>query len=131
MTPEETASGESSGKDLPKVQFHYIKTNQFKDVHVDGVFGGVSPSGFIQMAVFTERVPIPQTIVHRIKEDGSLAEEVVQERVGRSGIVRDVDVNLIFNAQTARLLIEWLKSRVKQAEELEVALKSASQKGSK
>ena len=30
-----------------KVEFHYIKSNHFRVIHADGVYGGATPRGFI------------------------------------------------------------------------------------
>lgn len=88
-----------------QIQFHMLKSSGHRVVYVDGVFGGVSPRGVIHMALFSERFPIPQTIVHEVV-GGKLGTEV--ERRGREGVVRDVEVSVIMRPDTAVAVARWL-----------------------
>ncbi len=45
--------------DKDRIKFHYLKSCDFKVVHVDGVFGGLTPSGDIFVTVFNQRPPLP------------------------------------------------------------------------
>lgn len=44
----------------PQIRFNYIKSAQFRVIHADGAIGGVTPNGFIHMALFNERAAIPR-----------------------------------------------------------------------
>src|SRR5215218_251428 len=90
-----------------KLQFHFIKSNAFRVVHVDGVWGGITPQLNIQMALFNERRPIPQSIVQEIQPDLSIT-EITSERVERLGLVREVEIEAVLSVETARSLITWL-----------------------
>ena len=49
-----------------RARFDYIKSQFFRSVHVDGVFGGVIPSGkSIRMSIWNERWPIPNRLSTR------------------------------------------------------------------
>ncbi len=105
---------------LSEVKLDYIKAPTFKDVFVDGVFGGITPRGYIQMAVYNERFAIPQTVVFKVQEDGSPGDEVEHKRVARSDVVRDLEANLIMDADLARSIGTWL---VEKADALDAAQK--------
>ena len=46
---------------LPEqLEFHYIKSNQFRVIHVDGGIGSITPKGFIHFALYSERLAIPR-----------------------------------------------------------------------
>ena len=97
--------------------FHYIQSNQFRVIHVDGMIGGPSPAmDGIQMALFSEREPIPLSVAFKLSEDGS-PEEIRRE--GRDGITREVDVNAIMSIDTAERLGTWLLEQVESLREFQ------------
>ena len=101
-----------------KITFHYIKSNQFRVIHVDGVHGGPSPRGQLQMAFFNERLPIPQQVTHTVDEARELGPEVLDERIGKEGIVREVEVELLLNLDVAKSIHKWLGDKIGQVEKL-------------
>jgi len=114
---------ESKSKD--SLAFHWIKTSDFRTVHVDGAFGGLAPKGrLIHMAVYSERWPIPRQTEYESK-DGRVdfAKEV--SRIVREGIVREVEVNLVFDVETAESMVVWLTQRIKDAKKQEAELNKA------
>ena len=98
---------ENSQKD---VEFHYIKSNTFRVVHADGVWGGPTPRGYITMAFYSERAPIPKRLVHEITSEGTLGRET--SRDARAGIVREVDVEVMMDLDLAKGLLRWLEEKV-------------------
>lgn len=100
------------------LKFDYIKSNYFRVIHVDGVWGGVTPNLNIQMALFNERNAIPRQIVHEVKPDGTIGHELPEKRDGRDTIVREIEASLIMDVQTAKVLIGWLQDKVDQLESL-------------
>ena len=98
--------------ELPeKVKFHFIKSNHFRVVHVDGAHGGITPDGHIFAAMFNTRAPIPQISVQRV-EDNKLGGEIREERVSKDGLVREVEVGLMMNLNTAESLHRWLGEKI-------------------
>ena len=95
-----------------KVKFHYIKANGFRVVHMDGVFGGLSPTGDIFMSIFSQRPPIPQITVQPVKENGELGDELVSERTVKEGLVREIEVGIAVRPEIAETLIKWLQEKV-------------------
>jgi hypothetical protein len=90
------------------IKFHYIKSAQFRVIHVDGMIGGLTPRAGIHIALYSERPAIPQQTVQALKEDGTLGDEVVDRRVGKEGVVREMEVDAIMDADVARALHAWL-----------------------
>jgi|SRR5271156_1348619 len=93
------------------VPFHYIKSNQFRVLHSDGAIGSVTPSGLIFMGFYSERAAIPQVLVHEITEGGQVRAEP-DERIGKKGIVREIEVGAIMSAEVATTLVAWLQERI-------------------
>ena len=96
----------------PRITIHNIKSPFFRTVHADGLFGGVTPHGYIQMSFWNERAPIPQIIEHEIESNGTLGKEIEASRIGKTGLVREVDVDVIMNLETAIAVKKWLDEKI-------------------
>jgi hypothetical protein len=99
------------------VTFHYIKSQNFGVMHVDGIVGTITPQGLIHMAVFAERAAIPQTAVHEIDAKGTLSALPV-ETTSKPGIVREMSADLIFSPIVARAIANWLGDKLKEYDTL-------------
>lgn len=109
-------AGKSSMSEKPTVSFDYIKSNQFRVIRVDGVHGGVSPKGnVIQMALFSERAPIPKRETYRI-ENGKLRERTASEQ--RDAFIREVEVEVLVDLATAKAMHKWLGEKIESAEQI-------------
>ncbi len=100
-----------------QVHFHYIKSSLYRTIHVDGVSGGPTPQGLIQVAIFSERFPIPKETVQKLLKHGELGEEILEQRITRSGIIREVEANIVMKLDVARNFANWLLSRVDEIEQ--------------
>src|SRR5690348_5807255 len=100
------------------VEFNYVKSNYFRVIHVTGAFGGFSPDGGIFMAVFNERAPLPDVTIQSIESAGQLGAEIIEKRKSSHGIIRELEVGLAMNVQTARSLFNWLKERIELADQM-------------
>jgi hypothetical protein len=94
------------------VEFHYIKSPFFRSVHVDGAIGGVTPRGLIHMAVFSERHAIPRSTVQKLLSTGRLGDEIIDERKGKNGIAREMEVDMFLGLETAKEFVTWLQQRI-------------------
>lgn len=105
--------GKVEGATKDKISFDYIKSNQFRVIHVDGVHGGATPKGHaIQMAFFSERAPIPKRETYGLV-GGKLGER--KEKVERDAIVREVEVEVIMDLETAKAITKWLGEKIESA----------------
>jgi hypothetical protein len=110
-----------------RVKFDYIKGNFFRVIHVDGIIGGIAPAqALITMAVWNERWPIPKQAVYGLQEDGSLGEEILEDRVTRKAVVREVETELLMTIPTAKVIRDWLDEKIalyeKKLKEAEVGI---------
>lgn len=102
--------------------FHFIKTQDYRTIHVDGAWGGLSPQGeYIHMAVYSERYPVPQQLKHKVDQDGRVGKEI--GRLGREGVIRDVHADLVFDIKTAETIRTWLDTKIKNYKKIEKELK--------
>ena len=100
-----------------QVKFDFIKSNYFRSIHADGVWGGINGHLDLVMAFYSERPAIPQQITVPIK-DGKLGDELEDKRVGRDAIVRDVEVSVSMSVEVAKHFRQWLDDKIKIAEEI-------------
>ena len=96
------------------VTFHYLKGPDFRTIHVDGAIGGLTPSGHLHIAFYAERAPIPQTIRQAVNSDGSLGVEL--DRESKSGVVRQMETDIIVNEATAKNIKVWLDQKLEEFE---------------
>ena len=71
----------------------------------------MTPRGLIQINFYSERRPIPLQTVHSI-EDGKLGDEIEDRRVGKEGVVREMEVAAIVDLNAAKALRKWLDERI-------------------
>jgi hypothetical protein len=84
------------------LKFHYIKSNFYRVVHVDGAIGGLTPNRQIFISLFNERSAIPQILEYKVLPEGDLGDEV--NRVGKDGLVRELETGIILNVHAAEAL---------------------------
>lgn len=99
-------------KNPTKVRFFYIKSNHFRVIDMQGAHGGITPRGNIFAALFNERSAIPQATVQRLNSDGLLGPEIVEERTGKEGIVREVEVGIMMDLSAAVSFHQWLGDKI-------------------
>ena len=103
--------------DLPStVTFHWVKSNHFRTIHVNGAFGGFSPDGNLFLSVYSERPVLPDVTVQTIESSGQLGKEIIEQRKGLQGVVRELEAGLAMDLRTAKSLVDWLNERIKIAE---------------
>lgn len=100
-----------------RVTIEYIKSQSFRVIHADGAIGGVTPSGNVHLALYSERAAIPRTLVHEANDDGSLGNPIPEETIVRPGLIREMDVDVILTRPAVEGLLKWLTDRMKDLEE--------------
>ncbi len=104
-------------KSLPEIiDIHYLKTNSYRSYHVDGIFGGPTAHGKLYIELFLERSATPQIIQHKVTPEGKLGDEV--NRIGKQGIIREIEAGLIMDIKMAKVFSDWLNEKIKVYEEL-------------
>jgi len=101
---------QESPPDGREIIFSYLKSTQFRVVHVDGAVGSLTPSGLLHIACYNERPAIPRSTVHTVDRDGKLSGPLSSE--GKDGIVREMEVDLMMTIQVAKNIHDWLAQRI-------------------
>lgn len=113
---EQAGNGSSASADASgdSVTFHYIKGPDFRTIHIDGAIGGITPSGFLHIAMYCERSAIPRKLTQEIRPDGSLGSIISSE--GKDGVARQMEIDIIVNEATAKSLKLWLDEKLVEFE---------------
>lgn len=118
--PTEGDNAASAGPiDAATVRIHYLKSSLFRVVLSDGAWGGVTPANRIVMNFYNHRAPIPKSQLFEIEKDGRLGSEVIMDRCGLDGMVREVEVAVNMDVSAAKALAAWLVEKVALIEERE------------
>jgi len=92
------------------INFIYQKNNYYKNYHVDGVVGSLTPKGLINLNFFVERNPIPTQITFEINKDNTLGKEI--DRKSKIGVIREINTGIVIDLQTAKSIVEWLNAKI-------------------
>ena len=112
--PSSSESSEVPEGALSPIEFNYIKSHYFRVVHGDGIYGGPTPKGLVAMNFFSERFPIANKAFYARTAPNTLGDEIEKNRQSRSGIVREVEVEVIMDVANAEYLMQWLDKVIKQ-----------------
>lgn len=82
---------------------------------MDGMFGGLTPSGKVYAELFLQRSVTPQSIKYKI-EDGVIKEEL--KRTGKEGVVREIEAGIIMDIETAKIFKDWLETKISEYDQL-------------
>jgi len=99
------------------IRFHYLKSPAFHTVPADGAIGGLTPNGNFHLALYVERSPIPTITEHQVGEYGP-GDEIMEKRVVRDGIVRELVVDVVFDYRAATSFRQWLDNNIKEFEQI-------------
>ena len=80
------------------------------------------------MSVFSERSPLPTLVVNTVN-NGVLGAEILDKRVVREGMFREVEASLFMSMETAVAMRDWLSGRIEEAIQLNKMAQAAA-KGS-
>lgn len=113
MADEDTPKTSTDSEPQPKkIRFHYLKNNAFRTIHADGVFGGVTPRLSISATFFNERHPLPDQTVQLISAEGVVGDEILEERIVRDGLVRELEANVVMDLACAKTVVKWLTDKI-------------------
>lgn len=110
------ASASVGGSSTHTIPFpiHFVKSSCFRVVHASGVWYGGDSQKNLHLTFFNERTPIPRKMVVNLNEQGMVVGEEVLKRESKEGVVREMEVDIVFSIPSAlefyRTLGENLKS---------------------
>lgn len=100
----------------PQITFKYQKSPNYKNYHIDGVFGGFLPNTKIWFDIFFEKGNSPEQIVCNINNDGSITEVERTPTEKQNEIVRELQAGFSMDLQMAKTLRDWLDEKITKLE---------------
>ena len=117
MNEDEFLLNKNQDETPDKVKLKFVKSNLFRVIHVDSIWGGLTPNGDgININLCSQRFPIPQEVVYEINQEGGFEKEISEERIQNDDLEWEVEVSAIMDMETAQTLIKWLQNMVEQSE---------------
>jgi hypothetical protein len=114
-------------KSLPEtINFDYLKSAQFRVIHTDGAFFALTQGG-VTISFFAERQPIPRRVTHKVNKDGTIGEEIVEQRVVRDAVIRDTEIAVTMSLDTAKRIRDKLDDVLKIVEKMNQPTESRKQ----
>lgn len=101
------------------ITYKYKFADNYNPVYVNGAYGGVSAQGEIVANFFLERLPLPNSVTHKVSEN-NIVGEVIDEKNNpqdlNKSLIRFVQSGIIVNVETARQIRNWLDKQIKLLE---------------
>lgn len=97
-----------------KVTIHNKISTSFRELHVDGAFGGLTPPGFINVNFYAERVAIPKSTEYKLTDHNALGEVLSNSLDSKVGVIREYEFGIYMNISTAIELKNFLEKKIEE-----------------
>lgn len=101
-------------KEKHNLTIHNIKSGGYRQIHVDGAHGGVTPRGNINLSFYAERVVIPKGTIFEVTREGDLGSTIENTKESLEGFVREFEFGIYMDIKTAESLKEFLEVKIKE-----------------
>lgn len=102
---------DSPSDESRELEIFFTKSPAYRVVHADGAWGGLTGALGMHLGFYSEFREPPDSITYGAQ--GTKLEE--RGRSGREAVVRQIEVEVIFNLQTAQALRGWLDEKLRDA----------------
>lgn len=97
---------------------HNIKNSNFRQVHVDGAHGTITPSGLININFFSQRNAIPKSTVFALSSDGKIGKPIEDSEDSKEGVIREFEFGTIMDINVCISLKNFLEQKIEEYESL-------------
>jgi hypothetical protein len=111
--------------DIKKITIHNKISDNYRQVHVDGAFGGITPRGFFNLNFFAERAPIPKSQDFEVIDNIKVGNQISVSPDSKMGILREFHFGIYMDVNVAKEIVKLLSGKI---EELEKAIESGQVK---
>lgn len=88
-------------------------SHNFRELHVDGAYGGLTPKGLININFYAERFPIPKSIVHNLLDKTSIDSED-----SKVGLIREFEFGIYMDLNVAKQISDFLLNKISEFEQI-------------
>ena len=89
---------------------HNKISNNFRELHVDGAYGGITPKGLCNINFYAERLAIPKASDFKIEDDKLV--KISDSADSKKGIIREFETGVYMTIETAKELHKWLGDQI-------------------
>lgn len=100
------------------IVIHNIKNSNYRQIHVDGAHGGITPSGFVNLNFYSQRGVIPKGTEFNIDENGKISEPIRDIDGPKSGFVREFELGIYMDINTCKNLKDFLEKKIEEYNKL-------------
>ena len=104
---------------------HNKVSSNFREVHVDGAFGGITPQGLMNLSFYAERFPIPKSSNFKV-ENNKIGTLISNSEDSKKGILREYEFGIYMTAEVAKSLIILLSGKIVELEKMKKSENEAS-----
>ena len=101
-------------KQSNSITIHNIKNSLYRQVHIDGAHGGITPNGFINVNFFSQRGVIPKGTEFEINEEGQIKRPIKDIEESKQGIVREFEFGTYMDINTCISIKEFLERKIEE-----------------
>jgi uncharacterized alpha/beta hydrolase family protein len=98
----------------PSVNIFYEKNPLYRTIHTDGLIGGITPKNVVNLNFYSTRNAIPKSVTHLINSSGKLEGKGTRSEDSKVGIIREIEMGIYMNKETAEEIYEVLKKILKK-----------------
>jgi hypothetical protein len=98
--------------------FKFLNSPQYRTLHVDGAFGGVTSRGLINLSLYSEHPYIPSKVTYQFNQNGTSQELRREPEIPDASVIREIEVSAILDLQVAKSIRDWLDGNIKILEQI-------------
>ena len=108
----------STNNQSKSIVINNIKNSGFRQIHVDGAHGGITPSGFINLNFYSQRTVIPKGTEFAVADNGNIGDIIKNTEGSKKGLVREFEFGIYMDINTCVNLREFLTLKIDEYEKL-------------
>lgn len=104
----------AKSKKSNSITIHNIKNALYRQVHIDGAHGGITPTGFINVNFFSQRGVIPKGTEFELNQEGQITAAIKDTEDSKQGIVREFEFGTYMDINTCISIKEFLEKKIEE-----------------
>lgn len=99
------------------IKFKYLFDKNYDPDYVNGIYGGINPTGELVIHFFLERIPLPYEESVNLDAGGEAFGETFVVAPDEYKFIRSIKSGVVLNKNTAKTLLDWLQTVIPEMED--------------
>lgn len=104
--------------DKNTVVIYNVKSSSYRQIHVDGASGGITPSGNLNLSFYGERAAIPKGTEYELSDEGKIVKSVANVDGSKDGIIREYEFGAYLSLEVCESLKRYLEGKIEELKKL-------------